>query len=175
MYASLYGTNYAIIESGGIYQAAVSQGQYYRLLTAMFLHFDFKHILMNMVALVSLGIALADEFSGRRFLKIYFISGIVSSLGVYLLAGPNTLTAGASGAIYGIQGYIISSVLLGKSYRIGYINKDNVTKLLILAVAWNFMPGISVIGHLSGMVAGSLLAGLDGLIDSTNTNRKVGR
>lgn len=161
-----------VLDMGGINRAAVEQGEYYRLVTSMFLHFNVTHLCMNMMALLVFGRWFVEVYSGRRFCKVYFISGLLSSLGVYLLSGYDVLTAGASGAIYGVYGYIIFAVLLGKHSRIGNLTKNTAVLSFIWAVAWNFTPGVSVAGHLSGMAAGIIMVLVDGYVDKAQQERR---
>ena len=93
---------------GALIGAAIDvQGEWYRLVTAMFLHGSLLHLLFNMLALYWLGTIVEQALGTWRFLLIYFVSGIAGSAGALALSGPFEVTVGASGAIYGIMGALL--------------------------------------------------------------------
>jgi membrane associated rhomboid family serine protease len=128
-------------------------GEYYRLFTSMFLHYGLLHLLMNMWALWVLGRALEAMLGPVRFLALYLVSGLGGSVAVYLFANPHVQTAGASGAIFGLFAALI--VLLRKMR----LSVAGVVPVLIVNLIFTFsVPGISIAGHLGGMVTGALVA-----------------
>lgn len=125
--------------------------EYYRILTAMFDHAGIMHLLMNMVALYSLGMLVPRLTSEMFCLIIYFIAGIGSGFVTSLQAGA--ITVGASGAIYGLFGVLIYIGL--KEYRHGnqtVLRSFGPTILINLIIS--LMPGVSLMGHLTGMIIG---------------------
>jgi membrane associated rhomboid family serine protease len=128
-------------------------GEYYRLFTAMFLHYGVIHLLMNMWALWVLGRPLEALLGPIRFLALYLISGLGGSVAVFLFANPSAHTAGASGAIFGLFAALI--VLLRRMGR----SVAGVVPILAINLIFTFaVPGISIAGHLGGMVVGGLVA-----------------
>lgn len=142
------------VEAGEVF-TGVDDGAAYRLVTGMFIHFGPLHLLMNMWALWVLGRSLEAAFGPLRFLALYMLCGIGGSVAA-LLFQPNALTAGASGAIFGLfAALFIAMKRLGKS-------TSSVLPIIVINLVITFtIPGISIAGHLGGMATGALLgAGL---------------
>ena len=91
----------AVDSSGQV--VGVSEGEWWRLLTATFLHYGPLHLGMNMLVLWFIGPALEEYFGHGRYLLVYLVSGLAGSAGA-LIWSPNSLTVGASGAIWGLMG-----------------------------------------------------------------------
>ncbi|MET7418086.1 rhomboid family intramembrane serine protease [Dactylosporangium sp. NPDC005555] len=137
-----------VFDNGGM-----AGGEYYRLFTSMFLHYGVFHLLMNMWALWVLGRPLEAALGRARFLGLYMVAGLGGSVATFLLASPESLTAGASGAIYGLFGALI--VVLRKMRR----SIAGVVPVLVINLVLTFsVPGISITGHLGGLVTGALVA-----------------
>ncbi|MEV0131192.1 rhomboid family intramembrane serine protease [Dactylosporangium sp. NPDC050688] len=138
----------AEIVSGGLID-----GQYYRLFTSMFLHYGVFHLLMNMWALWVLGRPLEAMLGRARFAALYLVAGFGGSVATYLFANPLSQTAGASGAIFGLFSALI--ILLRKMGR----SVAGIVPVLVLNLIITFsVPGISITGHLGGLVAGAAAA-----------------
>ncbi len=138
----------------------MSSGQYWRLLTACFLHIGLAHIATNMLALLWLG-GLAERFYGPlRFLGIYLAAGIGGNLLTGLVA-PNNVGAGASGAIFGILGAMLvaswrNRAVIGEAASRAIF--ANLGQLLVLNIVISFLPGIGLWAHAGGAVTGAALA-----------------
>jgi membrane associated rhomboid family serine protease len=131
----------------------VADGQYYRLLTAAFLHAGVFHILMNMFALAQLGPVLEAALGRLRFLALYVLAALGGSVLSYLLSPPFQFGVGASGAIFGLFGayYVVVRRLGGETRSI----------LLLLAVNLVITFSVPIIdwrAHLGGLVVGALVA-----------------
>ena len=129
----------------------VSTGGEYRLLSSMFMHYGVVHLLFNMVVLWVLGRVLERDLGSLRYLSVYLLSGLAGSVATYLFASPSTLSAGASGAIYGLFGALI---LVNRK-----LSRDNSGMYVLLGlnlVLTFVMPSISITGHLGGLVGGAL-------------------
>ena len=137
---------------GGLIPVEVASGEYWRLLTSAFLHGSLIHIATNMISLYILGIPLERILGRGRFLLIYLLSLLGSSVSVMVFGASVSLTIGASGAIYGLMG-----ALLVTFKRLRY---DLRQLLIILAlnvyITFQF-PGISWQGHLGGLVVGAIV------------------
>ncbi|MFF4398357.1 rhomboid family intramembrane serine protease [Streptomyces sp. NPDC001480] len=127
----------------------IAQGQWYRLVTAMFLHGGYVHILFNMLSLWWIGGPLEAALGRARYLTLYFVSGLAGSALTYLIAEPNQPSLGASGAIFGLFG--ATAVLMR---RLNYDMRP-VIALLVINLIFTFgFSGIAWQAHIGGLVAG---------------------
>jgi membrane associated rhomboid family serine protease len=139
---------------GGLFGPAVADGEWYRIITAGFLHGGLIHVLFNMMALFTLGSVLEPAIGRLRFGLAYGVSLLCGSLGVLLL-DPNALTVGASGAVFGLMGVLVVA------QRVRGIDpwSSGLGMWLGLNLLITFaIPGISIGGHLGGL-AGGLVSG----------------
>lgn len=81
--------------------------EYYRLITAMFLHVNFLHFTMNMIVLYEIGGPMEYLIGPKKYILVYMLSGIASSITVAFFGADNVITVGASGAIFGIMGGLL--------------------------------------------------------------------
>ena len=131
----------------------VATGEYYRLLTAAFLHAGVFHLAMNMFALAALGPTLESALGRSRFLALYMLSALGGSTLSFLLSEPGQLGVGASGAIFGLFGayYVVVRHLGGET--------RSIVMLLVINLVITFsIPIIDWRAHLGGLVIGSLVA-----------------
>lgn len=144
----------SILFDFGLYGPFVAEGEWYRLLTSGFLHISLIHIGFNMFALYFLGRILEPGIGTPRFVALYFASLFAGSLGATLLS-PDTLTIGASGAVFGIFG---ATFVIARHRGIaGLASSIGIILLLNLAITFG-NPEISIGGHLGGLVGGVLCA-----------------
>jgi membrane associated rhomboid family serine protease len=148
--------------------AGVVGGEYYRLITSMFLHYGLLHLAMNMWALWVLGRTLEAVLGPLRYLGLYLISGLGGSVSVYLFANPHAPTAGASGAIFGLFAALF--VVLKRLGR----DTSSVIPILVINLAISFVPGISLAAHLGGFVTGGLVAAAFAYAPRTSRNLMQG-
>ena len=141
--------------SGGSWQPGVSSGAWWQLLTSAFTHEDAIHIGVNMLSLWFLGPPIEAALGRARFLTVYLLSALAGSTAVMWLSNPQSLTLGASGAVFGLLGALLVVV-----YKVrGDVR--NVLMWLGLNVAFTFLGnGISWQGHIGGLVGGALLTAL---------------
>ncbi|WP_181019637.1 rhomboid family intramembrane serine protease [Nonomuraea typhae] len=155
VYGAQYLVGTSVTATLAMWPAGVVLGdQYYRLITAAFVHGGVFHILFNSWALFVLGPNLERAFGHVRFIALYLISALGgSTLGLWLDA-PNTFTVGASGAIFGLFGAIF---VVGRR-----LNMDvrGIAVLIVINLVITFLPGfnISWTGHVGGLITGSALA-----------------
>jgi len=143
----LDGNNTQVLIPGGMHD-----GEYYRIFTSMFLHYGVIHLGLNMWVLWQLGRPLEAMFGRVRFLALYLLCGIGGGVAVYLFANPSAETAGASGAIFGLFAALI--LVLRKMGR----SIAGIVPVLVLNLVITFsVPGISIAGHLGGLVTGALV------------------
>jgi membrane associated rhomboid family serine protease len=129
---------------------AVSDGEWWRLVTAMFLHGSVLHLMFNMLALYWLGTIIEQALGTPRFLLVYFVSGLAGSAGALWLSSALAVTVGASGAIFGMIGALLILEYLSTGSLMG-----QAMVLILINMALTFaVPGISIGGHLGGLVGG---------------------
>ncbi len=151
---STSGASGPIFTWGATYGPLVAQGDWYRLVSGGFLHATPLHLGMNMFLLWLLGRALEPALGRSQFVAIYMVSLLGGSLGVMLL-DPTSPTLGASGAIFGLMGALtVFQLRAGQNpWRSG------IGTLIALNLVLTFMmPGISLGGHVGGLIAGSVAA-----------------
>ena len=145
------GTGNSIYENGVLFGPVVADGEWWRLGTAMFLHYGPLHLGMNMLVLWILGQGVEEYFGHLRYALVYLAAGLAGSAGA-LIWSPNALTVGASGAIWGIMG----AALVLERRRI-YVFGGQAMGLLVLNLVITFLiPGVSIGGHLGGLAGGAL-------------------
>lgn len=141
----------AVDSSGQV--VGVAEGEWWRLLTAAFLHYGILHLGMNMLVLWIIGPPLEEYFGHGRYALVYVVSGLAGSAGA-LIWSPTALTVGASGAIWGIMG----AALVLEARRI-YVFGGQAMGLVVFNLAITFLiPGISIGGHVGGLIGGGLAA-----------------
>ena len=131
----------------------VSEGEWWRLITASFLHYGPLHLGLNMLVLWFIGPPLEEYFGHWRYLLVYLVSGLAGSAGA-LLWSPNALTVGASGAIFGLMGALLVVAVKLRS------NVQSLLGLLAVNAVITVVGAgyISWQGHLGGFLGGVLLA-----------------
>jgi membrane associated rhomboid family serine protease len=156
------GTGNWIYEHGALFSSGVFQfgqspmglahGEWWRMLSAAFLHYGPFHLLVNMYSLYFAGTLLEQVVGRWRFALLYIGSGVAGSAGAILLT-PNSVTVGASGAIFGILG-----ALFVLERRGNIATGGQVAALVVLNLVITFaLSNISVGGHIGGLIAGVVL------------------
>ena len=145
-----------LVAFGANFTPAIAQGEYWRLLTSMFLHGGLVHLLFNSYALFIIGRDVESLYGSQRFLAIYFLSGLGGSVFSYALGSPR-VSVGASGAIFGLIGADIAYFFLHRE-MFGPRGQAQLRNLLVVAVI-NLLfgatvPGIDNWAQLGGLVLG---------------------
>ncbi len=142
---------------GAQVNSQVAQGEYWRLLTAMFLHIGLMHLAFNAFALYSLGLDMERSFGSLRFALVYFLSGLIGGVIYFITGPPNVLSAGASGAIFGLVGAELAYIMSNRAL-FGTGGRQRLTNLVFLLginlVLGFTVPGINNIVHIGGFLAG---------------------
>lgn len=152
----LYGKNVNFFSKFCMYAPYVRAGEYYRILTAGFLHANLIHLLCNMYALFILGSQLESFIGKFKFTIVYFFSAITASL-MSMVFLKDGISVGASGAIFGIMGAIL---YFGFHYRVylGNVIKTNLIPVILINLAFGFMiDGIDNFAHIGGLCGGLLI------------------
>ena len=154
------GNTDTVLKLGAAYTPYIRDGQYWRLVTSCFLHFGIGHLVNNMIALVAVGSILEKWLGHVRYFIFYMIAGLSGSILTYaleLMSGEVSVSAGASGAIFGLIG-IYAVILLRNRSRLGRNTILRVVFGVTLAVLPGFYnKGISLTAHLGGLLAGIVL------------------
>ncbi len=154
-------SNNSLLQAWGQVGQQVLAGEYWRIFTAMFLHFSILHIGLNMLSLFLVGRTVEILYGKWRYLTIYLLSGILGGIITLFFTPLNVLSVGASGAIFGVFGalgvfFIVNRRALG-AYGNGAIGQW--IFWLGLNLIWGFTtPGIGILDHIGGLVAGMLIA-----------------
>jgi membrane associated rhomboid family serine protease len=153
MGGQINGTGNQLYENGVLFGPLVADGEWWRLVTAMFLHYGLLHLGMNMLVLWIIGPPLEDYFGHWRYGLLYLVSGLAGSAGA-LIWSPNALTVGASGAIWGIMGAAL--VLEGRKI---WVFGGQALGLVVFNLIFTLLiPGVSIGGHIGGLIGGGLCA-----------------
>jgi rhomboid protease GluP len=143
-----------LLNWGGIYRPLVLQGEYWRLLTGVFLHGGVMHLLFNMFGLLVVSIFLEPLLGSLKYFIGYVFTGIVASISS-ILWHPNTVSVGASGAIFGMYGLFLALIATNLFPR------NLKTTFLISTIAFvgynmynGFAEGIDHAAHIGGLISG---------------------
>ena len=144
---------------GALFGPLIAEGQYWRLLTAIFLHIGFVHIAFNSLGLFVFGTALERTCGPLRMVAVYIGSGLAGSALSYV-ASPAVRSAGASGAIFGVLGALAIYLIVNRQ-EFGKMGQREITTILFLA-AMNLLNGLTTPGvdnwaHVGGLVGGAAL------------------
>ena len=144
-----------VLDEGALIPALVAQGEWWRLLSSMFLHSGAVHLGLNMLSLYFLGSFIEVAFGRGRFLALYLLSGLSGGLAYLYFGSFNVSAVGASGAIFGLLGGV-----LGYALRRGTFSWQNpLIRQLLILLALNLyigfsVPNISNTAHLGGLAGG---------------------
>lgn len=155
------GKEYFMLSGALYWPQVVYEQKFYRLFTYMFLHANTSHLFNNMLVLFFLGDNLERAAGKWKYLIIYFASGIIAgivSMGYNMFNGYNTISVGASGAIFGVVGAMTNIVIRHKGKL-----EDISGRQMILFVVFSLYGGLTSQGidnaaHIGGLIAGFLLA-----------------
>ena len=146
-----------LLRYGALNSVLVQNGEFWRLITAGFLHGGIFHLIFNMYALYIIGTQI-ENFAGKwKFLAIYFCSMLTASL-MSCVINPNSVSVGASGAIFGLLGAL---VYFGYHYRLylGSVLRNQIIPLILFNLLLGFMvSGIDNAAHLGGLIGGLLIS-----------------
>ncbi|MEP7103925.1 MAG: rhomboid family intramembrane serine protease [Candidatus Dojkabacteria bacterium] len=148
---------------GGMSLQSIFSGQFWTIITANFLHIEFIHFLLNMLALYTIGKKVVYTYGDKKFFIIYILGGIASmvlTIIVSLFLGIDIATLGASGSIFALCGVLISGSLKNRRYGIDLpFSIYDVLPIVVVSLIYGFLPGSGVNNwaHIGGLVAGLFL------------------
>ncbi len=152
---------YYMLRNGAMYLPLLQQGEYYRMFTSIFLHFGFSHLVNNMLMLGVMGWQLELVIGRIKFLTIYFAAGLggnVLSALAELRTGDYAVSAGASGAIFGIIGALLY-IAVRNHGQIGNVSGQGILIMVALTLYYGFTSsGVDNFAHIGGLAAGFVLA-----------------
>ena len=161
-----------LINFGANYDVLTKSGEYYRLFTCMFLHIGIMHLICNMYSLYVIGKEVEGLFGKWKYLLIYLLSGICGSM-LSLAFSYNTVSAGASGAIFGLLGALL---YFGYYYRtyLGAVMRSSIIPVILFNLVIGFLSsGIDNAAHIGGLVGGILIAMAVGIPDKSSKKEKI--
>lgn len=138
----------------------IVQGEYWRLVTPIFIHGGLTHVLFNSFSLVLFGPALERILGKPRFISLYLATGILANVATLLLKPLTYTHVGSSGAIFGLFGIYLAIVLLRKDLM-SRENSQVILTMAVIGVIMTFLqPHINVIAHIFGLISGFILGSL---------------
>lgn len=167
-------TNYDYLKWGANFGPLTLTGDWWRVITCCFIHHGLVHLINNMILIISTGFILETVYGKRRFAYTYLVSGLFAAY-FSMLFHPETPSVGASGAMFGIVGLLISGSFINKTLidlRKGFIGA------VLGLIAINLLYGISsetidLAAHCGGFLAGFVLGWVYGLLDNLISKKKI--
>lgn len=157
-----------LLKYGANLDVLVKEGEYYRLFTCMFLHIGIMHLACNMYSLYVVGREVESLFGKIKYIIIYVLSGIFGSI-MSIAFTHNTISAGASGAIFGLLGALLYFGIHYRTYLGDAIKRSVIPIIVINLLIGFFSEGIDLAAHIGGLVGGVLVAMMVGIPDKSKT------
>jgi rhomboid protease GluP len=145
-------TGYDVLLQFGQHNSNVFAGQYWQLITSIFVHVDIIHLALNMLFLIIFGLRAEELFTTEEYFTVYMLSGLAGNLLTLFLMSPYTLSAGASGAIFGMYGAGI--IYMRKTFGQSIAGALLYGFLLLMLTAGE---GVNIVAHFGGLAAGLLI------------------
>jgi rhomboid protease GluP len=170
LYAAIFASNSrALPQYGAKWLPAILSGDWYRLITAGYLHTQFFHILMNMMGLFNIGPIVEEIYGTRRTFTLYTVATIVG-FALSAMWSPRTPSLGASAGIFGLLGALIAYGVHSKSFAARHLQTQCLMNAGIGFIMGGLMPMIDNAAHLGGLIGGfgvAYVAGLPRWVDDT--------
>ena len=164
--------NLTLLQFGANLDILTKNGEYFRLITCAFLHIGVVHLIFNMYALYIIGPQVESFFGKIKYLGIYLISAVSASI-LSLAFNTNTISAGASGAIFGLLGALL---YFGYHYRVylGNAIRSQIIPIIVINLIFGFtMTGIDNAAHIGGLIGGVLASMALGVPEKSNKTEKL--
>lgn len=151
----------------------VKHGSWFRIISSMFLHIGLIHFIMNAWALNILGKQVENFYGHAKTLMIFLYSGVIGNLLSVILMNEQTISAGASGAIFGIMGALLYFAMNQRTYM-GEALKNEILPVIIVNLFATFLiPGINMYAHVGGFIGGILISTFLGIKYKTSKFEKI--
>lgn len=157
-----------LLKYGANLDVLVKNGEYYRLFTCIFLHIGIMHLLCNMYSLYIIGREVENLFGKIKYIIIFILSGIFGSI-MSLAFTHNTISAGASGAIFGLLGALLYFGMHYRTYLGEAIKRSIIPIIVVNLIIGFFAEGIDLAAHIGGLVGGVLVAMMVGVPDKSKS------
>ncbi|MBQ2639884.1 MAG: rhomboid family intramembrane serine protease [Bacilli bacterium] len=166
----LMGIDQELIAKFSVFGEYIRAGEYYRLITGIFIHGGIMHVAFNCYALYVIGSQIENFYGKFKYLVIYLFSGLMGSL--FSITFSTHMSVGASGAVFGLMG---SLVYFGYHYRVylGNVIKSQIIPLIILNLILGMLPGIDNYAHIGGLIGGTIISIALGVKDKSSTFERV--
>ncbi len=150
-----------LVRFGAVAKPLVANGQWWRLLTACFIHIGFFHIMFNMYFLYQLGPVFERLYGSVNFLIIYLLAGIMGNLVSFAFGANNTVSAGASTSLYGMFGLALGMMMNYKDDAMLRSFGASFVSIIVINIVYSLMnPRVGMLGHMGGLLGGVILAGV---------------
>ncbi|MCH1627257.1 rhomboid family intramembrane serine protease [Ferdinandcohnia quinoae] len=138
----------------------IAEGEYWRLITPIFVHGGFGHMLFNSFSLILFGPALERMMGKVKFIVAYIFAGVIANIATYYFEPLNFAHVGSSGAIFGLFGIYLYMVVIRKDL-IDQANSQLIMTILVIGLIMTFInSNVNIIAHIFGFVAGAIIAPL---------------
>lgn len=151
----------------------IMNNEYYRIFTSAFLHIGFLHLFLNLYALKVMGTQVENYFGKTKYLIIYFVSILISSLLSLVIVPTEIISAGASGAIFGLFGALL---YFGYNYRayFGNVILKQLLPIIVINLVVGFVSqGVNNAAHVGGLLGGFLISYVTGLKGKSSKNERI--
>src|SRR5215472_11207468 len=157
------GNEASLLKLGALPDNGALHGQYWRVATYSFLHFNGIHLLVNVLLLLWVG-RIVEGWVGIRYVAAIYVSSVLSSAAIILLFHNLYPKAGATvGASGGIFGLLAAALIISHRHSAGAVDRERRLRTWLLTACLaglgiSFLPGISMAGHVGGLIGGALVA-----------------
>lgn len=166
----------ALVAAGAKVNGLVAQGQWWRLITPIFVHIGWQHILINSLTLYFMGQQLEFLYGPLKFIGLYLLSGIGGNLMSFAFGSSASLSAGASTSLFGLFGLYVTLGLIFRKNEVIRQWAQQFLLLIILNLGTDiFMGGIDIWGHIGGVLTGCLLGFVISVPQMQNSLSRLGR
>jgi membrane associated rhomboid family serine protease len=136
----------------------VANGEWWRLITPIFMHFSFSHVLFNSISLILFAPWLEGMLGKVRFIVLYFGSGMIGNTGTYFLESAEYNHLGASGAIFGLFGLYLYIYFYRKELM-SRANSQMIVTIVVISLIMTFIgSNINILAHIFGLIGGLVLS-----------------
>ena len=159
----IFGNNYVLVQAG----------QFYRLLTCMFIHGGIMHLLLNMYALYTIGPVVERYYGKSKYIFIYLVSGLLASIFSSVFMSADSVSMGASGAIFGLLGSICYFTYYYRATLQAILRESIMPVIVINLIIGFILPSVDLVNHIGGLLGGILVSMGLGIGDKYRKNDQI--